>query len=168
MTCSLFLVFGSVAILGVISGPLRVGLGLPLFAPKQTSNCELLHCETAIRILAPSESCYLQTTFIGVTGHDDNCANLLPGRVFMPLNEIPKYLSPDTRRLIDAALEDASQEFHIDRLDDAHRARMKLATTMVALASVGETDPAKLKRFAIHALRGVLQADNAQKSASAA
>ena len=86
----------------------------------------------------------------------------------MPLNEIPKYLSPDTRRLIEAALEDASQEFHIDRLDDAHRARMKLATTMVALTSVGETDLAKLKRFAIHALRGVLQADNAQKSASAA
>jgi hypothetical protein len=80
----------------------------------------------------------------------------------MPLNEIPRYLSPDTRRLIDAALEDAWRELNHDRFDDAHRARMKLATTMVALASVGETDPTKLKSFAIHALRGVLQADNAK------
>jgi hypothetical protein len=43
----------------------------------------------------------------------------------------------------------------------------------VALASVGETDHAKLKWFAIHALRGALQADNAkarraQKAAQAA
>jgi hypothetical protein len=80
----------------------------------------------------------------------------------MPLNEIPAYLSPDTRRVIDAALEDAWQELKKDGLVEAHRARMKLATTIVALASVGETDHAKLKWFAIHALRGALQADNAK------
>lgn len=72
----------------------------------------------------------------------------------VPLNEIPKYLSPDTRRrLADDALEEAWDK---DGLFDAHRARMKLAMTIVALASVGETDPAKLKRFAIHALREAL------------
>jgi hypothetical protein len=80
----------------------------------------------------------------------------------MPLNEIPKYLNPETRRLVDAALEDAWRELNKDGLVDALPARMKLATTIVALASVGETDPAKLKRFAIHALRGALQADNAK------
>jgi hypothetical protein len=80
----------------------------------------------------------------------------------MPLNEIPKYLNPETRRLIDAALEDAWQELNKDRFDDVHRARMKLATTIVALASVGETDPAKLKCFAIHALRAALKADSAK------
>jgi hypothetical protein len=80
----------------------------------------------------------------------------------MPLNEIPKYFSPDTRRLVDAALEDAWQELIKDGLAHADRARMKLATTIVALASVGETDPAKLKWFAMHALRGALQADNAK------
>jgi SspJ family small acid-soluble spore protein len=42
----------------------------------------------------------------------------------MPLNEIPAYLSPDTRRVIDAALEDAWQELKKDGLVEAHRARM--------------------------------------------
>jgi hypothetical protein len=74
----------------------------------------------------------------------------------VPLNEIPKYLSPDTRRLVDAALEEAWQELNKDGVLHADRAWMKLATTIVALASVGETDPAKLKRFAIHAVRGAL------------
>ena len=81
----------------------------------------------------------------------------------MPLNEIPTYLSPDTRRVIDAALEDAWQELNKDGLDDAHRARMKLATTIVALVSVGETDPAKLKWFAIHALRGTRRQEEHKK-----
>ena len=59
-------------------------------------------------------------------------------------------------------MEDAWQELIKDGLAHADRARMKLATTIVALASVGETDPAKLKWFAMHALRGALQADNAE------
>jgi hypothetical protein len=74
----------------------------------------------------------------------------------VPLNEIPKYLSPNTRRLVDAALEEAWLELNKDGVLHANRARMKLATTIAALASVGETDPAKLKRFAIHAVRGAL------------
>jgi hypothetical protein len=79
----------------------------------------------------------------------------------MPLNEIPKYLSPETRRLVDAALEDALRELNKNGLFDAVPARMKLATTIVALASVGETDPGKLKWFALHAARGALQAEQA-------
>jgi hypothetical protein len=83
------------------------------------------------------------------------CASL-KADIAVPLNEIPKYLSPETRRLVNDALEEAWQELNKDGVLEAHRARMKLATTIVALASVGETDPAKLKRFAIHALRGAL------------
>jgi hypothetical protein len=72
----------------------------------------------------------------------------------MPLNEIPKYLSAETRSLIDSALEQAWQELKNDAPADASLARRKLAGTIVALASVGETDAAKLKSFALHAARG--------------
>jgi hypothetical protein len=72
----------------------------------------------------------------------------------MPLNEIPKYFSPETRSLIDSALEQAWQELKKDAPVDVILARRKLAGTIVALASVGETDPAKLKWFALHATRG--------------
>ena len=79
------------------------------------------------------------------------------GESVMPLNEIPKYLNPETRRLVDAALEDAWQELKKDACVHANPERMKLATTIVALASIGETDPAKLKWFAINAVRGSRQ-----------
>ena len=72
----------------------------------------------------------------------------------MPLNEIPKYLSAETRSLVDSALEQAWQELKKDRPADVALARRKLAGTIVALASVGETDLAKLKWFALHAIRG--------------
>ncbi len=72
----------------------------------------------------------------------------------MPLNEIPKYFSPETRSLIDSALEQAWQELKKDAPADVALARRKLARTIVGLASVGETDPAKLKWFALHATRG--------------
>lgn len=72
----------------------------------------------------------------------------------MPLNEIPKYFSSETRSLIDSALEQAWQELKKDAPVDVILARRKLAGTIVALASVGETDPAKLKWFALHATRG--------------
>ena len=42
-------------------------------------------------------------------------------------------------------------------LVDANPARMKLATTIVALASVGETDPDKLKGFALHAAKAAFK-----------
>jgi hypothetical protein len=71
----------------------------------------------------------------------------------MPLNEIPKYLSAETRSLVDFALEQAWQELKKDLPADVDLARRKLAGTIVALASVGETDPAKLKRFALQATR---------------
>ena len=82
----------------------------------------------------------------------------------MPLNEIPKYLTPEVRSLIEAALEDAWRELNKDGTLEAVPARNKLRSTMVVLASVGETDHRKLKWFAIHAWRGALQA---QQSSSA-
>jgi hypothetical protein len=82
----------------------------------------------------------------------------------MPLNEIPKHLNPEIRSLIEAALEDAWQELNKDGTLEPTPVRNKLRTTMVALASVGETNHRKLKWFAIHAWRGALQA---QQSSSA-
>lgn len=71
----------------------------------------------------------------------------------MPLNEIPKYLSAETRDLVDHALEHAWRELKKDVPGDAVLAKRKMAGTIVALASVGETDLAKLKSFALHAAR---------------
>jgi len=76
----------------------------------------------------------------------------------MPLNEILRHFNPETRNLIEAALEDAWQELNKDDDLEAAPARNKLRTTIVALASVVETDHRKLKWFAIHAWRGALQA----------
>ena len=81
----------------------------------------------------------------------------------MPLNEIPKHLSPETRRLVDAALEDAWRELEKDRPLNAEIARMKLERTIVILASVGETNPDKLKWFALHAVRGAELAGRREK-----
>jgi hypothetical protein len=71
----------------------------------------------------------------------------------MPLNEIPAFFHPEIRSLIDSALEEAWLELREDSPNDEVMARRKLATTIVALAAVGETDPAKLKKFALHATR---------------
>ena len=76
----------------------------------------------------------------------------------MPLNEVPKHIGPQTRSLIEAALEDAWQELSKDGNLEAALARNKLRTTMVALASVG-----KLKWFAIHAWKGALQAEQSAR-----
>src|SRR4029453_2007228 len=66
-------------------------------------------------------------------------------------NEFPQHLRPETRRLIDSALEPTWQELKEDGPADVALAPRKLART----ALVGETDPAKLKRFALHATRGM-------------
>ena len=76
----------------------------------------------------------------------------------MPLNEIPKHLGPECRRLVDAVLEDAWQTLSKDSPPDAEIARMKLERTIVILVSVGETNFEKLKWFALHAARGAVQA----------
>ena len=81
----------------------------------------------------------------------------------MPLNEIPKYFNPETRSLIDSALEEAWQELSTDSYLEAAVVQPRLRRTIVALASVGETDPGKLKWFAIHAWRGAIQAEQAAK-----
>jgi hypothetical protein len=72
----------------------------------------------------------------------------------MPLNEIPTYLSPETRRLVHSTLEQAWRELKNDAPADATRKRRKLAGTIVALVSVGEIEPTKLVRLALHAARG--------------
>jgi hypothetical protein len=71
----------------------------------------------------------------------------------MPLNEIPAFFHPEIRSLIDSTLEQAWLELRDDNPYDEVMARRKLATTIVALAAIGETDPAKLKHFALHATR---------------
>ena len=81
----------------------------------------------------------------------------------MPLNEIPKYLDPDTHHLVETALEEAWRELNRGGRLDSAPIRAKLRTTIVALASVGETDPEKLKLLAIHAWRGATRAAQAEK-----
>ena len=71
----------------------------------------------------------------------------------MPLNEIPEFFHPEIRQLIDFALEDAWQELRKDGVVDTASVREKLATTIVALAAIGETDPIRLKNLALHATR---------------
>ena len=71
----------------------------------------------------------------------------------MPRNKIPEYFHPEIRHLIDFALEDAWQELRKVGLVDTASVREKLATTIVALAAIGETDPIKLKNSALHATR---------------
>jgi hypothetical protein len=74
----------------------------------------------------------------------------------MRLDELPRIYGPETLSLMDNALEQAWRELK-SRGDiiDAKSARSRLTTTIVALASVGETDSAKLKRFALQASRGI-------------
>ena len=75
--------------------------------------------------------------------------------------EILKHFSAETRSTIETALEDAWQELSKSTLVEATPTKRRLVRTMVALASVGETDLNKLKWFAIHAWRGSLQVEQA-------
>ena len=74
----------------------------------------------------------------------------------MPLNEIPTSFAPEIRSLIDSALEQAWLELRKDNPIDELMARRKLLTTIVALVAIGDTDPAKLKRFALNAARAAV------------
>jgi hypothetical protein len=72
----------------------------------------------------------------------------------MTFDQIPRFFAPETLALMDGALEQAWQELKkTGYVADAKSARRQLRTTIVALASVGERDTAKLKRFALHAAR---------------
>lgn len=76
----------------------------------------------------------------------------------MRLEELPKIYGPETLSLMDHALEQAWRELkRRGTVVDADAARERLTTTIVALASVGETDSAKLKRFALNASSCVLR-----------
>lgn len=85
------------------------------------------------------------------------------GALLVPLNEIPKYLNPDMRKLVETALEDAWRELTgLAPSNEAQEdfvstdpARRKMAGTIVALTAVGETDPAKLRHFALNAVKGM-------------
>jgi hypothetical protein len=70
----------------------------------------------------------------------------------MRLEELPNIYRPETLSLMDSALEQAWQELKSRvNVADAASAKSRLTRTIVALASVGETDSAKLKRFALQA-----------------
>lgn len=75
----------------------------------------------------------------------------------MPLNEIPKYINPEMRLLIDAAVDEAWQEIREEQPGDEDKVRRKLAGTMVALLLVGESHPAKLRNFALNAARAMIR-----------
>ena len=73
----------------------------------------------------------------------------------MRLEELPKMYGPETLSLMDRALEQAWRELkRRGNVVDANAARSRLTTTIVALASVGVTDSAKLERFALNASDG--------------
>jgi hypothetical protein len=73
----------------------------------------------------------------------------------MRLEELPNMYGPETLSLMDRALEQAWRELkRRGNVADPNAARSRLTTTIVALASVGETDSAKLKRFALNASSG--------------
>jgi len=78
------------------------------------------------------------------------------GRI-MPLNEIPKYINPEMRALIDASVEEAWQEIRGEQPCDESKVRRKLAGTIVALLLVDETDPAKLTALALNAARAMIR-----------
>jgi len=68
-------------------------------------------------------------------------------------SRIPQIFHPEIRQLIELAVEDAWQELKDEHLADAKSVKERLATTIVALAAIGETNTAKLKHFALHAAR---------------
>ena len=75
----------------------------------------------------------------------------------MRLEELPKIYGPETMSLMEGALEQAWRELkRRGKVVDPNAARSRLTTTIVALASVGETDSAKLKRFALNASSSVV------------
>jgi hypothetical protein len=68
-------------------------------------------------------------------------------------SRIPQFFHPEIRHLVQSALEEAWQELKDENLADATSVKERLATTIVALAAIGETNTAKLKHFALHAAR---------------
>jgi len=85
----------------------------------------------------------------------------------MSLNEIPKFFHPDIRQLIDFALEDAWQELRREKLADAASIKRQLSKTIVALAAIGETDPVKMKSYALQTTRRTRKRGPSRRGASA-
>jgi len=78
-------------------------------------------------------------------------------------DKIPKFFHAEIRHLIGFALEDAWQEVSKQSLDDPARVREKLTEAIVALAAIGETDPNRLKKFAVHAAHTGFRGKSAQR-----
>ncbi len=72
-------------------------------------------------------------------------------------NRIPQFFHPEIRQLIHSALDEAWQELKDEQLADAKSVKERLATTIVALAAIGETNRAKLKNVAVHAARATFR-----------
>jgi hypothetical protein len=72
-------------------------------------------------------------------------------------SRIPQFFHPEIRHLIQSALEEAWLELKDEQLADAKSVKERLATTVVALAAIGETNTAKLKHFALHAARAAFR-----------
>ena len=94
----------------------------------EASGVLMLRCETAIRFrsrnsvqCANRDRRHKRGTMI--------LSRSKRGGEVMPLNEIPRHFNPETRNLIEAALEDAWQELNKDDDLEAAPARNKLRTT---------------------------------------
>src|SRR4030095_4284469 len=86
----------------------------------------------------------------------------------MPLNEFPKYFSPETRGLIDSALEEAWQELSKDSYLEAAVVQPRLRSTIVALAAGGKTEKVRHPRLARGDTgRGSCQASAAERKCAA-
>lgn len=83
-------------------------------------------------------------------------------------SRIPQFFHPEIRHLIQSALEEAWLELKDEQLADAESVKERLATTIVALAAIGETNTAKLKHFALHAARAAFRPSTRPQSAQMA
>jgi hypothetical protein len=79
--------------------------------------------------------------------------------------KIPEFFHPEIRHLIQSALEEAWLELKDEQLADAESVKKRLATTIVALAAIGETNSAKLKDFALHTARAAFRPSTQRQTA---
>jgi len=82
--------------------------------------------------------------------------------------KIPEFFHPEIRHLIQSALEEAWLELKDEQLADAESVKERLATTIVALAAIGETNSAKLKDFALHTARAAFRSSPRRQTAQMA
>ena len=86
----------------------------------------------------------------------------------MPLNEIPTFFHPELRNLIDVASDEAWLELRDEHPSDETLARRKLATTIGALAAIGESFCVAMAKPAGHAARAAALHRNPARKAGEA